>query len=104
MYTVTARSGTLQIDAQIRVMASSPEEKKEEPDSRPKTIRWDGTIPPQKWMNFYTKVLSKLVSSPGLTLRVSFEAPADGENTKAKMDEIQSALRDLGLDEEATLS
>jgi hypothetical protein len=104
MYTVTARSGALQIDAQIRVMASSPEEKEEESDSRPKTIRWGGTIPPQKWMNFYTKVLSKLVLSPGLTLRVSFEAPADGENTKAKMDEIQSALRDLGLDEEATFS
>jgi hypothetical protein len=53
---------------------------------------------------FFASPALPLVSSPGLTLRVSFEAHADGENTKAKVDEIQSALRDLGLDEEATLS
>jgi len=55
-------------------------------------------------MNFYTKVLSKFVSSPGLTLQVGFEVPADSEHGKANVDDIKSALRDLGLDEDAMLS
>ena len=104
VYTVTARSGALHVDTHIRVAATPPAAAQAKPDSGPQTIRWSGTIPPQKWMNFYTKVLSKFVASPGLTLRVSFESPADGEHAKAKVDEIKSALRDLGLDEEATLS
>ena len=64
-----------------------------------KKIQWSGAIPPRKWMNFYTKVISKLANSPGLTLRVSLEAPAEGENASAKMEDIKSALRELGLDE-----
>ena len=31
----------------------------------PKGFAWQGAVPPQKWMNFYTKVLSSLVSNPG---------------------------------------
>ena len=27
-------------------------------------IRWRGTVPPQKWMNFYTKVLTRFASTP----------------------------------------
>jgi hypothetical protein len=55
-------------------------------------------------MNFYTKVLSKFVSSPGLTLQVGFDVPLDNESVKVNVDEIKSALRDLGLDEDATLA
>src|SRR5207253_1108751 len=33
-------------------------------------LAWTGEIPPQKWMNFYTKVLSKFASASGLKLTV----------------------------------
>jgi hypothetical protein len=41
----------------------------------PKGFAWQGTVPPVKWMSFYTKALSSLVSTPGLKLQVRFEVP-----------------------------
>jgi len=37
-------------------------------------LSWTGEVPAQKWMNFYTKVLSKHASDRHLKLQVSFEA------------------------------
>jgi hypothetical protein len=58
---------------------------------------WSGDVPHQKWMNFYTKVLSKFAATPGmkLTLRVEV-APAEGISIQ-KVDETRVALRELGL-------
>ncbi|MBA2446632.1 MAG: hypothetical protein H0V51_01260 [Chloroflexi bacterium] len=50
-------------------------------------------------MNFYTKVLSRFATTPGLKLQVRFELPADGHVTDAKLEETRTALRELGLDE-----
>jgi hypothetical protein len=58
---------------------------------------WQGAVPPQKWMNFYTKVLSSLVSTPGLKLEVRFEVPPGDPATVAKIEAAKAALRDLGL-------
>jgi hypothetical protein len=60
---------------------------------------WSGEIPHQKWMNFYTKVLSKFAAAPGMkvTLRVDV-APADGISPQ-KVDETRVALRELGLND-----
>ena len=38
------------------------------------TLRWTGEVTPQKWMNFYTKVLSRFAAGKGLKLTVSVEA------------------------------
>lgn len=62
-------------------------------------IRWRGTVPPQKWMNFYTKVLSKYATSQDLKLEVSFEVKVDRDQADAKANETKSALRELGLDD-----
>jgi hypothetical protein len=58
---------------------------------------WSGDVPHQKWMNFYTKVLSKFAATAGmkLTLRVEV-APAEGVSPQ-KVDETRVALRELGL-------
>lgn len=66
------------------------------PVSIPRLV-WSGDVPHQKWMNFYTKVLSKFAASTGLkiTLRVEV-APAEGISPQ-KVDETRVALRDLGL-------
>ena len=60
-----------------------------------KGIAWCGTVPPQKWMNFSTKVLSRCASTPGLKLQVSFEEPPGERATEAKREETKAALRDL---------
>ena len=62
-------------------------------------IRWRGAIPPQKWMNFYTKVLTRFVALPGLKLEVSFEVPVDQDQAHSKADETRSGLKELGLDD-----
>jgi hypothetical protein len=58
---------------------------------------WSGEVPPQKWMNFYTKVLSKFATTAGLkiTLRVEV-APVEGVSPQ-KVNETKVALRELGL-------
>jgi hypothetical protein len=65
-----------------------------------KGVGWRGSVPPQKWMNFYTKVLTSLVSMPGLNLEVHFEIPPDESVTDDRIEAIRSALRDLGLSED----
>jgi hypothetical protein len=62
---------------------------------RGERIAWHGTVPPQKWMNFSTKVLSRCASTPGLKLQVSFEEPPGERATEAKREETKAALRDL---------
>lgn len=63
------------------------------------SIKWSGTVPPQKWMNFYTKVVGRFANTPGLTISVSFSVPADQEQSKAKTEETRAALKELGLDD-----
>lgn len=61
---------------------------------------WMGDVPPQKWVNFYTKVLSKFATSGGLTLTVTATvAPADGVS-RSRADETRAALRELGLSDD----
>lgn len=62
-------------------------------------IKWAGEVPPQKWMNFYTKVLSRFAATSGLKLTIQVEAsPPDGLS-KQTLEETQAALRELGLDD-----
>lgn len=60
-------------------------------------LRWSGDVPPQKWMNFYTKVLSRFAALPGLRLTIQVEvAPPDGVSPQS-VEDTQNALRELGL-------
>ena len=52
---------------------------------------------PQKWMNFYTKVLSKFAMQSGLKIELNVEIAPDGGVSGQKVDEIRVALRELGL-------
>jgi hypothetical protein len=67
-------------------------------------LRWSGTVPPQKWMNFYTKVLTRFASSPNLKLEVSFEVPVERDQAQSKADDTRSGLKELGLNDAATLT
>lgn len=67
------------------------------------TLKWNGAIPPQKWTNFYTKVLARFANTPGLKISVSFSVPADEQQSKSKADEARSALKELGLDDSVAM-
>jgi hypothetical protein len=64
---------------------------------RTTVLRWSGEVPAQKWMNFYTKVLSRFATAKSLRLTVAVDvAPEGGVSTQA-MEETKTALRELGL-------
>ena len=62
-------------------------------------LTWSGEVAPQKWTNMYMKVLTKLVSSGELKLRVSIEATPKGGLSEQQIEETKAALRGLGLDD-----
>ncbi|HEV3005485.1 MAG TPA: hypothetical protein VGX78_13550, partial [Pirellulales bacterium] len=103
LYTVRAESAGVEALAEVRITTkdeTTPHGATDgAPPARERMIRWRGTVPTQKWMNFYTKVLTRFASTPGLKVEVSFEVPADGEQGKAKAEEARGGLRELGLDD-----
>jgi hypothetical protein len=65
-------------------------------------VTWQGDVPPQKWMNFYTKVLSKFATQAGLRIGLRVEiAPANGISSQ-RLDEIKVALRELALPDDVS--
>jgi Protein of unknown function (DUF499) len=110
VYAVTACVGDTEAQAQIRVVVAKKRDGDGEGNSgggggpiarKAKVIRWNGAIPPQKWMNFYMKVVSPFASASGLNLRVEVEVPADENDQQAKsqLEKIKNALRDLNRDD-----
>ncbi|MFO0915267.1 MAG: DUF499 domain-containing protein [Pirellulales bacterium] len=97
VFTVTANAGGSDALAEVRVTTRNETPAPPPPGER--FVRWQGAVPPQKWMNFYTKVLSKYATLPGLKLEVSFEAKIDREQADAKANETRLSLRELGLDD-----
>jgi hypothetical protein len=67
------------------------------PPATPGALKWTGEIPPQKWMNFYTKVLSKFAGAQGLKLTLSIEVSPEGGISSQRIDETRMALQELGL-------
>lgn len=63
----------------------------------PKLLRWSGVITPQKWMNFYTKVVSKFATTKDLQLTLKVEVLVEGEIATSKIEETKVALAELGL-------
>jgi hypothetical protein len=62
-----------------------------------KGLVWQGEIPPQKWMNFYTKVLSKFAGEKTLKLTLKVQVSPDGGVSPQKIEETKVALRELNL-------
>jgi hypothetical protein len=104
-FTVKARTAGIEGSAQIRVVKSTEPGVGPGPGLAGKaTLRWSGTIPPQKWMNFYTKVVSRYASDSDLRLTVGFEVPVDADQAASREQDARAALRELGLDEDVSIS
>ncbi len=99
-FVVTAKANAIDSSVQVRVTKGSGPEPGPDPGPSGKTIiRWSGSVPPQKWMNFYTKVVSKHAGNPDLRLTVSFEVAVDDAESATREQEARAALRELGLDD-----
>lgn len=110
-YVVTADASGVRGSARVTVA------EKEEPsgqDTLPPTggsvpprkagkMLWTGDVPPQKWMNFYTKFLAKFAGSPGLKITVKIEASPEDGISEQKIEETRLALRELGLEEDVEI-
>jgi hypothetical protein len=63
------------------------------------TMQWEGEIPHLKWMNFYMKVLQKYANNGKLSVSVNFSLTKDAGLTDEEIQELKSALMDLGLND-----
>jgi predicted AAA+ superfamily ATPase len=63
-------------------------------------VQWSGEVPPQKWMNFYTKVVSRFATTKDVKLTVKLDVSSGEGISPAKIEETKSALRELGLNPE----
>jgi Protein of unknown function (DUF499) len=106
VYSVRAEAGGLEALSEIRIKAEAePAEDGGGPTPSGKPVlRWRGIVPPQKWMNFYTKVLTRFAASPELKLEISFEIPLEHDEAQSKAEQTRSGLKELGLDDEVTLT
>jgi len=73
------------------------------PSERVSSISWQGEVPWRQWMQFYTKVLSRLPTQEGLHLEVNFKASPPEGVSKDKVEETKTALRELGLDDKVSV-
>ncbi len=63
-------------------------------------FRWIGEISPQKWMNFYMKVLARFATVQGLRLTLTVDVQPEDGVSKATIEETRVALRELGMAED----
>jgi len=100
--TVSARVGNLSATAEVVVAKGKIKPPPPPPPPPPPLpaggLVWEGQVPPQKWMNFYTRVLARFATQAGLRLTIRFEVTEGVSRQQA--DEARVALRELGLDED----
>ena len=61
-------------------------------------LKWTGVITPQKWMNFYTRILSKFARNKNLKLTLTVSISVEGDISTQKIEETKVGLQELGLD------
>ena len=99
---VTASAGDISQMASVNIAKQLElvPPKQQELSKQRRSLVWSGEVAPQKWMNFYTKVLTKYVQSGELKIRITFEANPSGGVTEQQIEETKAALRELGLNDD----
>ncbi|MCA9445224.1 MAG: AAA family ATPase, partial [Candidatus Omnitrophica bacterium] len=104
VFTITASCGGVIGKAYVTVQKKSADgggAPPPPPPGGPGKLIWTGDVPPRKWTNFYSKVLSKHSSNPeNLTLKVTFEIQSEEGFSEQKIEETRQALRELGLEDD----
>ena len=101
-YVITASIGEIKGSGYFQIIKEGQPDSNVVPPPQPtggvNRLSWMGNIPPQKWMNFYTKVLAKYASGNGLKISVKIQVSPEGGVSKQKLEETEVALRELGLE------
>ena len=103
-FIVTARSRRVLGEATVSVSKEPDKPKQPLEPTKATQISWSGEVPPQKWMNFYTKVLTRFVKGGGLKITVSFDTNTENGVSPQQVEETKAALRELGLDDDVKTS
>lgn len=82
-FTITASAEGVSSSSNLIVKALSP--------------HWAGEIPHQKWTQFYNRILSKFAARKGLKLLVAVDI---SDASMEEVEEMRSALRELGLEDD----
>jgi hypothetical protein len=101
-FLVWATAGKIKGEVSVTISKEKPGRPLDLP-GKPKqsnSLSWSGEVPAQKWMNFYTKVLSRFAKDKSLRISVSFESSSEVGFDKSQIEEAKSALRDFGLDDD----
>lgn len=99
-FVVTAVTQDINGTAAVEIATGAQPKPVPPPPRTPITLTWTGEVPHQKWMNFYTKVLTRFVRAAGLKLTVTVEAAPEGGVSEQAVEETKLALRELGLKDE----
>ncbi len=102
-FKITASVDKLNAYAEIIISKEKEPPKPPKKTDEAKKIKWSGEIQPQKWMNFYTKVLSKYVTSADLKIILNIEIDQAEGISKQKIEEMKTALRELGMEDDVKL-
>ena len=70
---------------------------------RKATLRLKGTVSPEVWNRFGTRILPKLRSGDNLSVSVEFLVNVDAELSHGFQLELEQALMDLGLQERVSV-
>jgi hypothetical protein len=73
---------------------SEPEPK---PGLKTKTIRLTGSIPPEIWNRFGTKIIPKIRSGKDVSIEVKFSTTVELTVSKSLESELRQLLQDLGI-------
>jgi len=100
-FVVSAKAGKVSGAGDVRISKEPKPRRPEPPETpeKPQRLIWSGEVTPQKWMNFYTKVLTKFVKAGSLKLNVSIEATPKEGVTDHQVEETKTALRELGIND-----
>jgi len=71
--------------------------RKSKPEKKIHRLSWAGDIPHQKWMNFYSKVLTKLIPNNEVHLTVQFKISSPNGISSQTAEDAANALGELGL-------
>ncbi len=99
--TASETAGTAAVEIATGAVQTLPEKTTK---TKAGQLTWSGEVPPQKWMNFYTKVLSRFARDAGLKLTVGVEIAPQGGVSEQSVEETKVALRELGLNDEVKTS
>ena len=103
-FIVTATVGDISSTTTVTISKVKVEPSPPPPPPGKGALTWSGEVPTQKYMNFYTKVLSKFATDKkALKLKISIEIAPEKGLTDQQIEDTRMALRELDLNDDVTV-